>query len=540
VVQIFLPHAPRGPFIFKVRMRKLDLPKADAIVVGSGPNGLAAAIRLAQAGWRVVVVESAATPGGGVRSAELTRPGFVHDICSSVYPMTVCSPFLRTLPLKEHGLDWIFPPAPLAHPFDDGSAALLHHSLEETVAGLGQDGDAYRRLIGSLAPRWQDLLADALAPLHFPRHPFLMARFGLRGLRSARGLARSAFKTERARGLFAGLAAHSILPLEELSTAAVGLMFGVTAHAAGWPIVRGGSQQLTNALVSYLKSLGGQVVTGCTVESLDQLPQARAVLLDVTPRQFLKIAGHGSTSAGASHDHGGDHDSPAVSGWASYKRKLERYRYGAGAYKIDWALSCPVPWRAPECRLAATVHLGATLDEICESERRPWEAMSRGEQGSAAWTSERPFVLFAQPSLFDPSRAPASNVLGPPARAGVARDGAQHTAWGYCHVPNGYTGDMTIAIENQIERFAPGFRDCILARSVMGPIALERHNPNLVGGDVAGGAMCLGQLFLRPTASLYRTSLPKIYLCSSSTPPGPGVHGMCGYWAAEAALKHGQ
>src|SRR5260370_4956521 len=283
-------------------MPKLDLPKADAIVVGSGPNGLAAAIRLAQAGWPVVVVESADKPGGGVRSAELTRPGFVHDVCSSVYPMGVCSPFLRTLPLKDHGLDWVFPPAAMAHPFDDGSAALLYPSLEETVAGLGQDGAAYQRLIGSLVPRWQDLLADVFAPPHFPRHPFLMARFGLSAIRSARGLARATFKTERARALFAGLAAHSLLPLEELSSAAVALVLGLTAHAAGWPFARGGAQQLTNALVSYLKSLGGQVITGCTVESLDQLPPARAVLLDLTPRQFLKMAGSGASSSPGSYD----------------------------------------------------------------------------------------------------------------------------------------------------------------------------------------------------------------------------------------------
>jgi phytoene dehydrogenase-like protein len=565
-------------------MPKLDLPKAEAIVVGSGPNGLAAAIRLAQAGWPVVVVESAGTPGGGVRSAELTRPGFVHDVCSSVYPMAVCSPFLRTLPLEDHGLDWVFPPAALAHPFDDGSAALLYPSLAETVAGLGRDGAAYQRLIGTFVPRCQDLLADVLAPPRLPRHPFLMARFGLSAIRSAHGLARATFKTERARALFAGLAAHSMLPLEKLSSAAAGLALGLTAHAAGWPFVRGGAQQLTNALVSYLKSLGGQVITGCTVESLEQLPPARAVLLDVTPRQFLKMAGNGvssspgsydncvagstgnPTSAAGRRDNNSDPNTVPASGWASYKRKLERYRYGLAAYKIDWALSRPVPWRAPECRMAGTVHLGGTLDEICESERRPWEATSQGEQGSAAWTSDRPFVLFAQPSLFDPSRAPASAVradsvrsapteagnaprppaggdvarAGQAARTSVARDEAEHTAWGYCHVPNGYTGDMTAAIEKQVERFAPGFRNCVLARSVMGPVALERHNPNVVGGDIAGGAMVLSQLLLRPTASLYRTPLTGVYLCSSSTPPGPGVHGMCGYFAAEVAMKRGR
>lgn len=478
----------------------LDLPKADAIVVGSGPNGLAAAIRLAQAGWMVTLVESASTPGGGVRSAELTLPGFVHDVCSSVYPMGSCSPFLSTLPLKDHGLEWIFPPAALAHPFDDGTATLLHHSLDETAAGLGVDGEAYRRLIGDLVPRWQELFADVFTPLGIPRHPFLMARFGLRAIRSGRGLARSAFKTEKARGFFAGLAAHSMLPLEDLSSSAVALVLATAAHAAGWPFARGGSQQFAGALVSYLKSLGGHVVTECNVASLDQLPPARAVLFDVTPRQFLEIAGDRLPGP--------------------YRRKLERYRYGAAAYKIDWALSQPVPWRAPECSLAGTVHLGGTLDEICESERRPWETSAAG-QGSAGWTSEHPYVLFAQPSLFDPSRAPEG----------------KHAAWAYCHVPNSYTGNMTAMIENQVERFAPGFRDCILARSVMTPAALERHNPNIVGGDIGGGAMNLSQLFLRPTASLYRTPLSGVYLCSSSTPPGPGVHGMCGYWAAMEALR---
>ncbi len=475
-------------------MPKLELPKADAIVVGSGPNGLAAAIRLAQAGWSVTVAEAAPTPGGGARSAELTQPGLVHDVCSSVYPMGVCSPYLSTLPLKDHGLKWAFPPVALAHPFDDGTAALLHHSSDETASGFGPDAAAYRRLVGDLVPHWQELFADVFRPVgKIPRHPILMAKFGLRAMRSGRGLARSAFKTEKARGFLAGLAAHSLLPLEDLSSAAIALVLATAAHAAGWPFARGGSQQFTNALVSYLKSLGGQLVTRCSVESLDELPPARAVLLDVTPRQFLRLGGERLRG--------------------SYRRKLEHYRYGMASYKIDWALSRPVPWRAQECRLAGTVHLGGTLDEICDSERRP----GRGE------VSERPYVLFAQPTLFDSSRAPEG----------------KHTAWGYCHVPNGYSGDMTAAIESQIERFAPGFRDCILARSVMGPAALEGHNANIVGGDIGGGSLNLGQLFLRPAASLYRTPLSGVFLCSSSTPPGPGVHGMCGYWAAETALASG-
>ena len=472
-------------------MTKLDLPKTDAIIVGSGPNGLAAAIRLAQAGWAVTVVEASPTLGGGVSSAELTLPGFIHDVCSSVYPMGLCSPFLSTLPLEKHGLEWVFPPVALAHPFDDGTAALLHHSVDETVAGFPSDGASYRRLIGDLVPRWRELFADVFTPLgKIPHHPFLMAKFGLNAIRSGRGLARSAFTTEKARGLFAGLAAHSLLPLEELSSAAIALVLTIAAHARGWPFARGGSQQLTGALASYLKSLGGHLITGHNVESLDQLPSARAVLLDVTPRQFLKIAGD------------------RLQG--SYRRKLERYQYGMASYKLDWALGRPVPWRAPECLQAGTVHLGGTLDEISDSERRA----GRGQ------ASERPFVLFAQASLFDPSRAPEG----------------KHTAWAYCHVPNGYAGDMTAAIENQVERFAPGFRDSILARSVMGPAALERQNPNIVNGDIAGGALNLRQLFLRPAPSLYRTPLSRVFLCSSSTPPGPGVHGMCGFWAAETAL----
>lgn len=472
-------------------MRKPELPKTDAIVVGSGPNGLAAAIRLAQAGWSVVVLERAATPGGGVCSGEVTLPGFVHDICSSVYPMAVCSPYLSTLPLQKHGLEWVFPPAAAAHPFDDGRAALLHSSFEETVAGLGHDGRAYQSLIGDLVAHWQDLFGAALAPLTAVRKPLLMASFGLRAIRSVRMIARAYFQTERARGLFAGIGAHALVPLEMLASAAPALVLATAGQAVGWPFARGGSQQLTNALISYLKSLGGQVITGCSVESLDELPQTRAVLLDITPRQLLKMAGGRLP--------------------ARYRDKLQRYRYGMGAYKVDWALREPVPWAARECGLAGTVHLGGSLEEISDSERRVW----RGE------VSQRPYVLFAQPTLFDSTRAPAG----------------RHIAWGYCHVPNGYQGDMVERIEKQVERFAPGFRDCILGRSVRGPMELERHNPNLIGGDIAGGAPTLGQLFLRPTARLYGTPLKGVYLCSSSTPPGPGVHGLCGYFAAEMALR---
>lgn len=470
---------------------KLELPKSDAIIVGSGPNGLAAAIRMAQAGKRVVVLEAADTPGGGVRSGELTLPGFVHDICSTIYAMVVCSPFLGALPLKEQGLDWVFPTLPLAHPFDDGSAATLHHSLDETIRTLGTDGDGYRKLIGDLVPRWRDLLQDAFAPPGIPKHPFFFAQFGLRAIRPAASLARSYFNTERGRALFAGLAAHAILPLDFLSTSAVALVLAVTAHAAGWPFARGGSQQLTSAMVKYLESLGGQLITNCRVESLDQLPPAQTILLDITPRQLIRMAGDKLPT--------------------SYRNNLERFRYGPGVYKMDWALHQPVPWKAPECQQAGTVHIGGTLEEISDSERRAWN----GE------VSDRPYILFAQPSLFDSARAPAG----------------KHIGWAYCHVPHGYGGDMSEIIEKQVERFAPGFRDCIAARSSLWPADFERHNANLIGGDITGGAAMLSQLFLRPTASLYRTPLKGVYLCSSSTPPAPGVHGMCGYFAAEAALK---
>ncbi len=477
--------------VVPAQLPKLDLPPADAIIVGSGPNGLAAAIRMAQAGWSVLVLEAAATPGGGVRSAELTLPGFIHDICSSVYAMAVCSPFLGALPLQEQGLEWVYPAAALAHPFDDGYAALLYHSVDETARTLGADGHGYRRLVEPFVPRWRELLQDVLAPPRIPNHPIVFAQFGLRALCPATSLAKAYFKTQRGRAFFAGLAAHAMLPLEKLATSAVALLLAISAHASGWPFARGGSQNLTAAMIQHLESLGGKVIMNCRVDSLEQLPAGRTVLLDITPRQLIKMAGD---------------DLPQ-----GYRRKLERYKYGVGAYKVDWALHQPVPWKAMECAQAGTVHLGGSLEEICESERAPW----RGK------VAERPYVLFTQPSLFDPARAPVG----------------KHTAWGYCHVPNGYRGNLVEVIEKQVERFAPGFRDCIAARSSMGPAEFEQHNPNLIGGDIGGGAANLGQLFLRPTASLYRTPLAGVYLCSSSTPPAPGVHGMCGYFAAEAALK---
>ncbi|HEY2104689.1 MAG TPA: NAD(P)/FAD-dependent oxidoreductase [Candidatus Binataceae bacterium] len=463
----------------------------DAIVVGSGPNGLAAAIVAARAGLSVLVREARETYGGGARSAELTLAGFTHDLCSAVHPLGLSSPLFRSLPLPAYGLRWIHPQAPLAHPLDDGSAIVLFRSIEATAHGLGADGAAYRRLFAPLAGNWEKLQSMILGPMGFPRNPMLMARFGLAALLPARTLARRWFRHERGRALFAGLAAHSALPLERPVSAAFGLVLGATGHAVGWPLAAGGSQQITEALVQHLRSLGADIVTDAAVAAVDDLPPSRATLLDVTPRQLLELAGNRFPT--------------------NYRRKLERFRYGPGAYKVDWALDAPIPWKAPECAQAATVHLGGSADEIAASERAPWN----GEN------AERPFVLLVQPTLFDPARAPCG----------------KHVAWGYCHVPNGSTVDMTSRIENQIERFAPGFRNRILARHVMPPAKLQAHNPNLIGGDINGGVQDMWQLFTRPTLSLYSTPAAGIYLCSSSTPPGGGVHGMCGYFAAKAALE---
>jgi phytoene dehydrogenase-like protein len=446
---------------------------------------------MAQNGQSVIVYEAEATIGGGVRSAELTRPGFIHDVCSAVYPLAIGSPFFRSLPLERYGLEWIQPPAPLAHPFDDGTAVVLERSVGETAAKLGTDARAYRNLMQPFVQSWEALALDILGPPRKPRRPFLLAGFGLQAIRSARSLAESAFRGGRARALFAGLAAHSMLPLEKWGSAAFGLVLGTTAHALGWPIARGGAQRLADALASYLRSLGGEIATNTRVATVDELPPSRVILCDLTPRQLLKIAGARFSSR--------------------YRESLQRYRYGMGAFKMDWALSGAVPWKDPQCARAATVHLGRTLEEIASSERAAW-------QGREA---AKPFVLLAQPSLFDSSRAP----------------GTQQTLWAYCHVPNGSSFDMAESIENQIERFAPGFRDLIIARSVRSPLQLEQQNANLVGGDINGGSPELRQLFLRPTARLYSTSSKGLYICSASTPPGGGVHGMCGYFAARQALK---
>ncbi len=467
---------------------------ADAVVVGSGPNGLTAAIALARAGVSVHVIERADRIGGGMRTEELTLPGFHHDVCSAIHPLAVASPFLRGVPLAEHGVEWIEPPAALAHPFDDGTAALLERSPAATGATLGRDGRAWARHVGPLARDVEPLLEDLLGPPRVPRHPLVLARFGLQAGLPASSFARTAFRGERARGFFAGMAAHSMLPLSQPATAGYGLVLALLGHAVGWPLVRGGSQQLAEGLASYLRALDGTIETGRQVDSLAELDGAPVVLLDTGPRELVRLAG------------------PRLGG--IYRRGLERFRYGPGVFKLDWALDAPIPWRAEECARAATVHLGGTLEQIAASERAP----------SHGATAAVPFVLLAQQSLFDPTRAPEG----------------RHTAWAYCHVPNGSTADLTDRIERQVERFAPGFRERILARSALGPAWFEQHNPNYVGGDINGGAGDLLQILARPVARIspYSTPLPGVFLCSSSTPPGGGVHGMCGYHAAQAALRH--
>lgn len=468
----------------------MTLSSPDAIVIGSGPNGLAAAITLAQAGRSVIVYEAEDTIGGGARSAELTLPGFVHDICSCVHPWAVGSPFFRKLNLEKLGLRWVFPEIALAHPLDDGNAAAIGNPFERNLEQFGEDAKTIRGLLEGMVEAWPELSKEILGPPHIPNHPFKMAMFGWHAIQSAAKVA-SKLRTKNARAVLAGMAAHSALPLDKSVTGGLGLILWATCYAIGWPFAAGGSQSLTNALVALLKSSGGEVVTGRRIKSLVDLPRARAVLCDITPRQFLAIGGEKIS--------------------ASERRQFEKYRYAAGSFKMDWALAAPIPWKAAECRRAGTVHVGGTFEEIAESESAAWKGA----------TSERPFVLVAQPSLFDPSRSPVG----------------KHTAWAYCHVPNASGFDMRDRIEAQIERFAPGFRERILARSAMFPHDLEAHNANLVGGDIGGGSVELKQFFVRPTRRLYSTSVPDVLLCSSSTPPGPGAHGMCGHFAAKLALK---
>jgi phytoene dehydrogenase-like protein len=461
----------------------------DAAVIGSGPNGLAAAIELARSGYAVVVLEAKASPGGGARSEALTLPGFMHDVCSAVYPLGIGSPFFRALALD---VEWVQSPAALAHVLDATSVITLERSLDDTAAQLGRDGKAYRRLLGPFVGEFDRLAEMILGPLRLPRAPLLLARFGTRALWSMTGLARRHFAADAAPALLGGMAAHAMVPLHALGTAAFALVLAAAGHAVGWPLAKGGSQAITNALVTRLRKLGGELVLDRPIRSMKDLPAARAYLFDVTPRQLLAIAGDALP-------HG-------------YRQRLERFRYGPGVFKMDWALSGPIPWRNPACARAATVHLAGDLDQLRRAER----AVHAGQ------VLAQPFVLVVQPSLFDDTRAPAG----------------AHTAWAYCHVPSGYRGDMAEAIERQIETCAPGFRDLILARRARGPAALEDYDPNYVGGDINGGLADLAQLFFRPIARVdpYATPAPHIFLCSSSTPPGGGVHGMCGYWAARSAI----
>ena len=466
----------------------------DAVVVGSGPNGLAAGIEMARAGCSVCVFEARDTVGGGARSAELTLPGFTHDVCSAIHPLALASPFFNTLPLAKHGLEWIQPPAALAHPFDDGTAAVLELTIERTCATLGPDAHAYAKVFAPLVRNSVKLIPEILAPpAHLPRHPWALMRFGMKAVQSAQKFIDRHFKASHARGLFAGIAAHSNMPLDHRPTAAAGLLLGMLGHSGGWPMPKGGSQKLSDALAAHLTSLGGRIVTGTPITRLGQLPSARAILLDVTPQQVLQLSGEQFPP--------------------SYRWELHKYQYGPGVFKMDWALNSPIPWKVNACRRAGTLHLGGSAEEIAAGE----EAVAKGR------CPERPYVLLAQQSLFDASRAPQG----------------KHTAWAYCHVPRGSKVDMTERIESQIERFAPGFRDCVISRHTMTPLDFENYNPNYIGGDITGGIQNILQTVARPSLRIspYSTPVDNLFICSSSTPPVAGVHGMCGYYAARAALQ---
>jgi phytoene dehydrogenase-like protein len=464
----------------------------DAIVVGSGPNGLAAAILLQQNGLSVLLLEGKNEIGGGLRSAELTLPGFVHDICSAIHPLAAGSPFFQQLPLEQYGLEYIYPEIAAAHPFDDDTVAILKQSITETASLLDKDEESYLKLIQPIVNDWPLIAPDVLGSLHYPKHPLAMAKFVLSALTSATHLSKR-FNTTHAKALFAGMAAHSMQPLSHLTTSAAALVLMANGHLKGWPIPKGGSNTIANALATYFISLGGKIETNFYVRSPEQLPSSHAVLFDVSPKQLLQIAGHKFSPL--------------------YKWQLERYRYGMGVFKVDWALDAPIPFKTEECAKAGTIHIGNSMQEIVASEQQTWSGSH----------PEKPFVLLAQQSVFDASRAPED----------------KHTAWAYCHVPNGSTVDMTVAIENQIERFAPGFKERILAKHTINAVQMEEYNPNYIGGDINGGVLDIGQLFTRPALrwSPYKTSAKGLYICSASTPPGGGVHGMCGYNAAKKVLK---
>jgi phytoene dehydrogenase-like protein len=465
----------------------------DVVVIGTGPNGLSAAIEIARAGLTVCIFEANEKIGGGVRTEQLTLPGFFHDVCSAIHPMAILSPFFQKLHLKQWGLQWIFSPAAVAHPLPNGSAPILYKDINRTLENLGNDGDKWRKLFEPFTRTPFAFFSEILRPIRIPRKPLLMARFGQLALQSCVNLIEQNFSHQEARALFAGCAGHSFLALDARGSASFGLALSIAGHAVGWPLPLGGSQRIADALAGCLQSLGGEIKTGHKVTSMRDLPQARCYMFDVTPRQLLKIAEENLPSR--------------------YRNKLSKFRYGPGVFKMDWALSDPIPWKNQDCLQAATVHVGGTMEEIAVAEAEVWQNKH----------PENPFVLLAQQSLFDATRAPAG----------------KHTAWAYCHVPNGSNVDMAERIERQIERFAPGFRDIILGRHTMSTMQMEAHNANFVGGDIVGGANHLSQFLARPILKWnpYATSNPKIFICSSSTPPGGGVHGMSGYLAARTALR---